>query len=77
MQGDSKQFAWELCHSLARSYKINGNSIDKEQLRLFWNQISDQNFDVRLKTFICMLVIYIPFTLFFLFMPISLDYNLH
>ncbi|XP_031277316.1 respiratory burst oxidase homolog protein C [Pistacia vera] len=48
---DSKEFAGELFDSLIRRYNITGDSITKGQLREFWDQICDQSFDSRLKTF--------------------------
>lgn len=48
---DSKEFAGELFHALARRHNITGDSIDKAQLKAFWEQISDQGFDSRLQTF--------------------------
>lgn len=48
---DSKEFAGELFHALARRHNIEGDSIDKAQLKAFWEQIADQSFDSRLQTF--------------------------
>ncbi|KAM7273818.1 hypothetical protein ACFE04_028482 [Oxalis oulophora] len=48
---ESKEFAGGLFDSLARNRNIQGDSIDKAELKDFWEQISDQSFDSRLKTF--------------------------
>ncbi|XP_038685855.1 respiratory burst oxidase homolog protein C-like [Tripterygium wilfordii] len=48
---ESKEFAGQLFDSIARKQGIKGDSIDKEQLKEFWEQISDQSFDSRLRTF--------------------------
>ncbi|KAG6424420.1 hypothetical protein SASPL_114838 [Salvia splendens] len=47
----SKEFAGELFDALSRRRNISGDSIAKEQLKDFWDQIADQSFDCRLKTF--------------------------
>ncbi|KAG1370258.1 Respiratory burst oxidase-like protein C [Cocos nucifera] len=47
----SNEFAGELFDALARRRNIIGDSITKEELREFWDQISDQSFDSRLQTF--------------------------
>ncbi|XLR37953.1 hypothetical protein S83_022613, partial [Arachis hypogaea] len=39
-----------LFDSLARRRHIHGDSINKAQLKDFWDQISDQSFDSRLRT---------------------------
>ncbi|XLS93694.1 hypothetical protein HN51_069702, partial [Arachis hypogaea] len=39
-----------LFYSLARRRDIHGDSINKAQLKDFWDQISDQSFDSRLRT---------------------------
>ncbi|KAI9162038.1 hypothetical protein LWI28_023166 [Acer negundo] len=46
---DSKEFASELFRAVARKHKINGDYINKTELKDFWHQISDENFG--LKTF--------------------------
>ncbi|KAK3220532.1 hypothetical protein Dsin_014502 [Dipteronia sinensis] len=46
---DSKEFAGELFRAVAQKHKINGDSINKTELKDFWHQISDENFG--LKTF--------------------------
>ncbi|KAK4740745.1 hypothetical protein SAY87_024333 [Trapa incisa] len=51
MNKDSKEFANELFRALAQRRNITGDSINKEQLREFWEQISDESFDSRLQTF--------------------------
>ncbi|XP_031265451.1 respiratory burst oxidase homolog protein D-like [Pistacia vera] len=48
---NSKEFAGELFMALARKHNITGDSITKAQLKLFWDQISDESFDSRLQTF--------------------------
>ncbi|KAJ8772388.1 hypothetical protein K2173_027565 [Erythroxylum novogranatense] len=48
---ESKEFAGELFNALARKRNITGDSISKEELGQFWEQISDQSFDSRLQTF--------------------------
>ncbi|KAK9278776.1 hypothetical protein L1049_028354 [Liquidambar formosana] len=51
MNKESKMFAGELFDALARKRGIHGDSINKAQLKEFWEQISDQSFDSRLQTF--------------------------
>ncbi|KAK4792973.1 hypothetical protein SAY86_023408 [Trapa natans] len=51
MNKESKEFANELFRALAQRQNITGDSIDREQLRGFWEQISDESFDSRLQTF--------------------------
>lgn len=51
MNKDSKDFAVELFDALTRRRNIQGDTITKDQLREFWDQISDQSFDSRLQTF--------------------------
>ncbi|XP_076891948.1 respiratory burst oxidase homolog protein C-like [Bidens hawaiensis] len=51
MNKDSKEFAGELFDSLSRRRNITGGSINKAQLKDFWDQIADQSFDSRLQTF--------------------------
>ncbi|XP_035550222.1 respiratory burst oxidase homolog protein C-like isoform X2 [Juglans regia] len=51
MNEDSKGFAGNLFDALARNRGIEGESINKAQLKEFWDQISDQSFDSRLRTF--------------------------
>ncbi|KAF2288430.1 hypothetical protein GH714_007428 [Hevea brasiliensis] len=48
---ESKEFAGELFRALARRRNINGDSINKSQLKEFWDQISDESFDSRLQIF--------------------------
>ena len=51
MNKESKEFASELFRAIARKHNITGDAINKDELREFWEQISDQHFDSRLKTF--------------------------
>ncbi|RAL41438.1 hypothetical protein DM860_010232 [Cuscuta australis] len=51
MNKESKEFADELFDALSRRRNITTDSINKAQLREFWEQISDQSFDSRLQTF--------------------------
>ncbi|KAI4336452.1 hypothetical protein L6164_014977 [Bauhinia variegata] len=51
MNKESKEFAGELFRALARRYNITGDSINKAQLKDFWDQISDDSFDSRLQIF--------------------------
>ncbi|KAL5135963.1 Respiratory burst oxidase B [Glycine soja] len=48
---ESKEFAGELFDALSRRRGITSASISKDQLREFWEQITDQSFDSRLQTF--------------------------
>ncbi|KAH8486556.1 hypothetical protein Peur_070003 [Populus x canadensis] len=48
---ESKEFAGELFSSLARKRNMKCDSINKAELREFWEQISNQSFDSRLQTF--------------------------
>ncbi|GMI90657.1 respiratory burst oxidase homologue D [Hibiscus trionum] len=47
----SKEFAIELFQALARRHNVTGDSVNKAQLKQFWDQISDESFDSRLQTF--------------------------
>uniref|UniRef100_A0A0K8WMM8 Respiratory burst oxidase C-like protein n=1 Tax=Acacia koa TaxID=468172 RepID=A0A0K8WMM8_ACAKO len=51
MNKGSEAFALELFDALARKRGIQGDSINKAHLKDFWDQISDQSFDSRLRTF--------------------------
>ncbi|PIM97759.1 NAD(P)H oxidase [Handroanthus impetiginosus] len=51
MDKNSKEFAVELFDALARRRNISSNSITKDQLKDFWDEISDQSFDSQLQTF--------------------------
>ncbi|XP_022932647.1 respiratory burst oxidase homolog protein C-like [Cucurbita moschata] len=51
MNKDSKEFAGELFRALARRRNITSDSINKAELKEFWDQISDDSFDSRLQTF--------------------------
>ncbi|ONK58727.1 uncharacterized protein A4U43_C09F16040 [Asparagus officinalis] len=48
---ESKEFAGVLFDALSRRKNITSSSITKDQLKVFWDQISDQSFDSRLQTF--------------------------
>jgi hypothetical protein len=50
--GDSKEFAGELFVALARRRNLEPeDGITKEQLKEFWEEMTDQNFDSRLRIF--------------------------
>lgn len=51
MNKDSKEFAGKLFDALARKHGIKGDSINKEQLRELWGQVSEQGFNSRLQIF--------------------------
>lgn len=51
MNKESKDFADQLFRALARRNNISGDAITKDQLRLFWEQISDESFDSKLQVF--------------------------
>lgn len=51
MNKESKEFANELFRALAQRRNIFGDSVSKDQLRDFWEQIADESFDSRLQTF--------------------------
>lgn len=51
MKGESHAFAVELFDALARRRNITSDCISKEQLKEFWEQITNQSFDSRLRTF--------------------------
>ncbi|KAK1577712.1 hypothetical protein Q3G72_024180 [Acer saccharum] len=60
MNNNSKEFASELFRALARKYKTSDGdciccTINKAQLKDFWDQISDESFDSRLRTFFDMI----------------------
>eukprot|EP01018_Ginkgo_biloba_P018553 Gb_27290 [translate_table: standard] len=48
---DSKEFAVELFDALARRKGVKTNSLSKDELREFWQEMADQNFDSRLQIF--------------------------
>ena len=48
---ESNDFANELFDALARRRGITSSSVNKSELREFWEQITDQSFDTRLQTF--------------------------
>lgn len=47
----SEEFAGEVFDALARRRGITTAVLTKEELREFWEQLSDQSFDARLQTF--------------------------
>ncbi|XP_060168520.1 respiratory burst oxidase homolog protein D-like [Lycium barbarum] len=51
MTRESEKFALELFDALARRRNITSDCISKEQLKEFWDQIANQSFDSRLRTF--------------------------
>ncbi|CAL5214679.1 unnamed protein product [Lathyrus oleraceus] len=51
LNAESEAYAEKLFDTLARQRGIQGGLINKIQLREFWDCISDQSFDTRLKTF--------------------------
>lgn len=53
----SDEFAVQVFDSLARKRGIVKQVITKDELKEFWEQLSDQGFDTRLRTFFDMLVI--------------------
>lgn len=48
---ESNEFACELFDALARRRGITSCCATKEELREFWEQISDHSFNARLQTF--------------------------
>lgn len=56
MEG-SDEFAVQVFDSLARKRGIVKQVLTKDELKDFWEQLSDQGFDNRLRTFFDMLVI--------------------
>ena len=56
MEG-SDEFAGQVFDSLARKRGIVKQVLTKNELKDFWEQLSDQGFDNRLRTFFDMLVI--------------------
>ena len=49
---DSKEFASEVFVALSRRRHINpDDGVTKEQLKEFWEEMTDQNFDSRLRIF--------------------------
>lgn len=52
----SEEFALEVYDALARRRGIPAAVLTKEELREFWEQLSDQSFDARLQTFFDMYV---------------------
>lgn len=51
MTKESNEFAGELFTALARRFDIKRTSISKDEMEMFWTQISDKNFDSRLQIF--------------------------
>lgn len=51
MNKESKEFAGELFRAVARRHHISGDSINIQQLKDFWQLISDESFDSRLQIF--------------------------
>lgn len=51
MGKESKEFGVKMFDALARRYEINGDAIDRDQLKKFWDQITDESFHSRLQTF--------------------------
>lgn len=60
MEG-SDEFAMQVFDSLARKRGIVKEVLTKEELKDFWEQLSDQGFDTRLRTFFDMLVLCVSF----------------
>ena len=56
MEG-SEEFAVQMFDSLARKRGIVKEVLTKAELKEFWEQLSDQGFDNRLRTFIDMLAV--------------------
>lgn len=48
---ESKEFALVLFDAMARRRNIMSGSVNKAELKEFWEQMSDQSFDSRLQTF--------------------------
>lgn len=62
--GESKEFAGELFDALARRRKIcTENGITKEELRMFWEDMTKRDLDNRLEIFFDMYV-YVSLPLF-------------
>ncbi|KAI3882156.1 hypothetical protein MKX03_024399 [Papaver bracteatum] len=55
MKEDSKKFALELFDALARRKDIRKESLNENELRVFWEELSNENFDSRLQTFFAMI----------------------
>ncbi|PRQ16810.1 putative NAD(P)H oxidase (H(2)O(2)-forming) [Rosa chinensis] len=51
MNKDCKEFAGKLFDALARKHGIKGDSINKEELKEMWGQVSEQGFNSRLQIF--------------------------
>jgi respiratory burst oxidase len=48
---ESKEFALELFDTLSRRRRMKVDTINKEELREIWQQITDNSFDSRLQIF--------------------------
>jgi hypothetical protein len=72
MNEESREFAGNLFDALARERGIKGDSINKAQLKEFWDQISEQSFDSRLRTFFDMLFLFFSLSLLFILFNKSL-----
>lgn len=48
---DSDEFTLQMFDALARRRGITKQVLTKEELREFWEQLTDQGFDSRLRTF--------------------------
>jgi hypothetical protein len=75
MEG-SDEFALQVFDSLARKRGIVKEVLTKDELKDFWEQLSDQGFDNRLRTFFDMLVIFrmVYFFMYSILYAISLLY---
>jgi hypothetical protein len=75
MEG-SDEFALQVFDSLARKRGIVKEVLTKDELKDFWEQLSDQGFDNRLQTFFDMLVIFrmVSFFMYSILYAISLLY---
>jgi hypothetical protein len=54
---ESDEFAVRVFVSLSRKRGMVPQALTKDELKDFWEQLSDQRFDSRLRTFFAMLVI--------------------
>lgn len=73
----SKDFALELFDALARRRNITGEVIDGDQLKEFWEQINDQSFDSRLKTFFDMYGFRFPIFVSFTFSSLECEFEIY
>lgn len=51
MDKDWKEFSVNLFDALTRRHNIHGDTITKDQLREFWDEINNQSFHSRLQIF--------------------------